>query len=55
VEGVRVSVGEPGEGEAVEARGVRRDWSGGGGDGGEVVAVGFDEDVVLEALAGEPG
>ena len=55
VEGVRVRVGEAGEGEAAKALRVGRGGGSGGGDGGEAVAVGFDEDVAADALAGEPG
>ena len=57
VEGVRVRVGEPGQGEAGEvfALGGRSGRRAAGGDGGETLAVGFDQDVAADALAGEPG
>src|SRR5439155_3370278 len=54
VEGVRVGVGQAGQGEAAQALRVGR-GGGGEGDGGEAVAVGFDEYLAADALAGEPG
>jgi hypothetical protein len=38
----------------MEACGVGRGF-GGGGDRDEAVAVGFDEDIALDSLPGEPG
>ena len=52
VEGVRVRVGEAGEREAGEALGARGGRA--GSDGGEAVAVGFDQDVAADARW-EPG
>ena len=54
MERVRVRIGEPGQGKAVQEGGIGG-GGGGGGDGGEAVTVGFDEDVADYALAGEPG
>ncbi len=55
VEGMRVSVGEPGQGEAGEAFGIGRGGRGHWGNRDEAFRVGVDQDVTAYALAGQPG